>query len=267
MKKYLFTNLIFLSITVMGNAQEYSIDAPVTPKTIQTGHLAMGGTNPNGKRIDVNSYYMSIAGQPVVPVTGEFHFSRYPAEQWEEEIVKMKAGGVTVIPTYVFWSLHEPNEGEWHWDGQYNLRQFVELCGKHSMPVIVRIGPFCHGEIRNGSIPDWAFTKPMDIHSNDPLYLSYARKLYSQIATQLKGLYYKDGGPIIGCQIENEHQHSAAPWAINYPTEPTDYTSSSYDSEYTKAGVSIQNKKINTAAMGEKHMKTLKDMAVELGRP
>lgn len=243
----------------------YEINEPETPKAVKTGHLAMGGANPAGERIDVNSSYMSIAGRPVIPVTGEFHFSRYPNEQWEEEIVKMKAGGVTVIPTYVFWSLHEPDEGQWHWDGNLNLRKFVELCKKHDMPVIVRIGPFCHGEIRSGAIPDWAFTKPMDIRSDDPMYLGYARKLYSQIADQLRGLYYKDGGPVIGCQIENEMQHSAAPWAINYPTEPTDYTTSTYDSKYAKVGVSIQDTKISTAELGERHLKTLKDMAVELG--
>ncbi len=33
-----------------------------------------------------------------------------------------------------------------------------------------------------------------------------------EIGRQLQGLYYKDGGPIIGCQLENEMQHSASPW-------------------------------------------------------
>ena len=84
-------------------------------------------------------------------------YSRYPAEQWEEEILKMKAGGVNVVPTYVFWSLHEEVEGQYRWDGQRNLRGFIELCKKHDMPVIVRIGPWCHGEIRSGGFPDWLF--------------------------------------------------------------------------------------------------------------
>ncbi len=45
---------------------------------------------------------MSIDGKPVIPVMGEFHFTRYPRAQWEQEIVKMKAGGVNVLPTYIF---------------------------------------------------------------------------------------------------------------------------------------------------------------------
>ncbi|MCF0187150.1 MAG: beta-galactosidase, partial [Bacteroidaceae bacterium] len=182
-----------------------------------------------------------------------------------EEIMKMKAGGVNVIPTYVFWSFHEEKEGQWDWTGNKDLRRFVELCKKHDMPVIIRIGSFCHGEVRNGAIPDWVLAKPIDIRSNDPLWLEYTQKVYNQIGKQLKGLFYKDGGPIIATQIENEHQHSAAPWAINYPKEPNDYTTSTYDSGFAKIGVSVQDDAIPTEELGNIHMKTLKDMAVKEG--
>ncbi len=33
----------------------------------------------------------------------------------------------------------------------------IELCGKHNMYAIIRIGPFCHGEVRNGGMPDWLY--------------------------------------------------------------------------------------------------------------
>ena len=191
--------------------QVYELDMPVKEKTIYSGHLKLGGSNPSGERIEVNSYYMSVGGKPVIPVMGEFHYSRYPECQWEEEILKMKAGGVTVIPTYVFWSIHEEKEGVFNWEGNRNLRKFLSLCQKHNMWTVVRIGPFCHGEIRNGGLPDWLFARPLEIRSNDANYLKYVKRLYEEIGRQLEGLYYKDGGTIIGTQIENEHQHSAAP--------------------------------------------------------
>ena len=225
----------------------------------------MGGTSPSGGRIDVNNFYMSIDGRPAIPVMGEFHFSRYPADQWEEEILKMKAGGVTVIPTYIFWSIHEEVEGQFRWDGQRNLRRFVELCQKHHMPVIVRIGPFCHGEIRSGGFPDWLFAKPLEVRSNDPEYLKLVKRLYTEIGKQLQGLYYKDGGPIIGCQIENEMQHSAAPWAICYPGEPKDNTAASYNAGEAMIGVGEQAHKATGAEMGTVHMRLLKEMAQEAG--
>ena len=254
------------TLTLSANAQRiYEITAPQTPMQIVEDGLKMGGRSPKGGSIAVNNYYMSIDGRPVVPVMGEFHYSRYPHAQWEEQILKMKAGGVNLIPTYVFWNIHEEKEGQFDWTGDRDLRHFIELCGKHGISVIVRIGPFDHGEIRNGGFPDWLFTKPLDVRSDDPLYLHYTGLLYDQIAQQLKGLYYKDGGPIIGIQIENEHQHSAAAWAFAYPGEAGDYTASSYDSGFTKNGVSVQDQEITTADLGNIHMQTLLGMARERG--
>ena len=156
--------IICMMAGVLAMAQQvYELDMPVKEKTIYSGHLKLGGSNPSGERIEVNSYYMSVGGKPVIPVMGEFHYSRYPECQWEEEILKMKAGGVTVIPTYVFWSIHEEKEGVFNWEGNRNLRKFLSLCQKHNMWTVVRIGPFCHGEIRNGGLPDWLFAKPLEI--------------------------------------------------------------------------------------------------------
>ena len=243
----------------------YELTAPEQPKVIKSDHLKMGGENPRGERIDVNNFYMSIAGKPVIPVMGEFHYSRYPAEQWEEEILKMKAGGINVIPTYVFWSIHEEQEGKFRWDGNRDLRRFLLLCQKHQMQVIIRIGPWCHGEIRNGGFPDWLFAKTLEVRSNDPEYLKYVRRLYTEIACQMQGLYYKDGGPVIGCQLENEMQHSAAPWAICYPKEPIDYTAASYNAAEASFGVAEQTHQATGAELGEQHMRTLKKMAEDVG--
>ena len=266
MCRSIISSILMLAAVFSAAAQNvYELTEPSVPKTVLTGHLDMGGTSPDGGSIEVNSYYLSIDGKPVVPVLGEFHYSRYPAAQWEEEILKIKAGGVTVLPTYVFWNLHEEVEGVFNWEGDRDVRRFLELCKKHDMPVIIRIGPFCHGEIRNGGFPDWLFAKPLEVRSNDPNYLFYVDRLYGEIAKQLDGYYYKDGGPIIGCQIENEHQHSAAPWAITYPGSPNDYTSATYDASITMIGVSVQDKEITTADLGDIHMKTLKDLAVSKG--
>ncbi|MGM9735635.1 MAG: beta-galactosidase [Candidatus Cryptobacteroides sp.] len=255
-----------LAAGLTAEAQTYTLDAPDEWEPIHSEHLQMGGKSPDGGTIEVNNYYIIRDGKPVIPVMGEFHYSRYPVEQWEQEILKMKAGGVNIIPSYIFWSLHEPYEGDFRWEGNLNLRHFVELCKKHDMDVIIRIGPFGHGEIRSGALPDWLFTKNLDVRSNDPEYLAYAGRLYGEIARQLEGLYYKDGGPIIGCQIENEHQHSAAPWAINYPGEKVlDFTAASYDKGITKLGVSVQEGNIDATELGDRHMMTLLEIAQEAG--
>lgn len=266
MIKQLILSSVFCAVAYGVNAQRvYELTAPATPMQIVEGKLDMGGTSPTGGSIKVNNFYMSIDGKPVIPVMGEFHYSRYPREQWEEQIVKMKAGGVTVIPTYVFWAQHEEYEGKWNWSGNLDVRYFLQLCKKHDMPVIIRIGPFCHGEMRSGSIPEWVFAKPLEIRSNDPEYLKLVKILYHQIAQQLKGMYYKDGGPIIGCQIENEMQHSAAPWGINYPGEPMDFTAASWNAYEAAIGVEGGHKVASGAEAGNEHMRTLLKMAQDEG--
>lgn len=265
MKRGLFAVVFSIGVVSLAAQDVYELTAPDNLKQIYTGHLEMGGTSPSGGSIDVNSYYMSMDGKPVIPVMGEFHFSRYPKAQWEEEILKIKAGGVTVLPTYIFWSLHEEQEGIFNWSDNRDVRYFVQLCKKHDMPVMIRIGPFCHGEIRNGALPDWLFSKPLEVRSNDENYLFYVKRLYNEIGKQLKGLFYKDGGPIIGTQIENEHQHAAAPWGVNYPYEPLDMTTATYDKSITMIGVGVQDKEITVAELGDLHMKTLKKMAEDAG--
>ena len=137
---------------------------------------------------------------------GEVHYSRIPADEWEAEVRKMKEGGVTIIATYVFWNHIEEQEGIFRWDGQRNLRRFIGVCQQEQLPVVLRLGPFCHGEVRNGGIPDWMFTKGCKMRDENPVFLSYVERLYRQIFTQLQGLQWKDGGPVIGAQFDNEYR-------------------------------------------------------------
>ena len=94
--------LLMISALLLAAAAQaqnvYELTAPSKPKEIRCDHLRMGGVA-NDRRIDVNNFYLSFDGRPVIPVMGEFHFVRYPEAQWEEEIVKMKAGGVSVLTT------------------------------------------------------------------------------------------------------------------------------------------------------------------------
>jgi len=171
--------------------------------------FAAGGRSPDGHVLAVNSRYLMLDGKPWFPVMGEFQYSRYPAEHWEEEILKMKAGGLRIISTYIFWIHHEEIEGQFDWSGRRGLRRFVQLAAKHGMYVWVRIGPWDHGEVRNGGLPDWVLQTSKS-RSNDPQYLKYVARFYGEIGRQLAGLFWKDGGPIIGVQIENEY-HSRGP--------------------------------------------------------
>ena len=153
-----------------------------------------------------DKYSLIIDGRRVCPVMGEVHYSRIPADEWADEVHKMKEGGVTVIATYVFWNHVEEQEGIFNWSGQRDLRRFIEVCQAEGLPVVLRVGPFCHGEVRNGGIPDWVFTKGCKTRSENPVFLSLVERLYRQIFTQIQGLQWKDGGPLMACQFDNEYR-------------------------------------------------------------
>ncbi len=261
--KLLLTSLFF---SAFGFSQSnYSVKVPEKTNEITYGHLNLGGNNPAGVPIEFNSYYMSVGDKPFIPIMGEMHFSRFPETYWEEQILKMKSGGINVIATYIFWNIHETEEGQFDWSGDKNIRHFLELCKKHNMLTLVRIGPFCHGEIRNGGIPDWMYGRPFEIRTDDPGYLFYVKRLYKNISQQLAGFYYKDGGPIMGIQLENELQHSAAPWSFTHIGQPKEMTVANYDNQITQIGVSSQDSKTSYADFGTNHLATLKKIALEYG--
>lgn len=183
------------------------------------------------EKFGYNEKYLTKNGRPWFPIMGEFHYSRYPKQFWKESIYKMKAGGVDVVSTYTFWIHHEEVEGEYDFSGNRDLRAFVETVKECNVYMFLRIGPWCHGEVRNGGFPDWLLRLGNKVRTNDKDYLTQVEKFYRKIYEQVNGLFLKDGGPIIGIQIENEYGHVGG----------------------------------QTGPEGEKHMETLAQMAKDIG--
>lgn len=188
-------------------------------------------TNPSGETLAVTNLGLYHNHQPYFTIAGEFHYGRCPKEDWEDGILKMKATGINVISTYVFWIYHEEEEGVYDWSGSNDLRHFLKLCEKHQMFVLLRVGPYAHGEVRNGGFPDWLYGRHFQVRSNDEDYLYYVRRLYTEIAHQIRGRKYKDGGCIIGIQLENEYLHASSSWVMTYG-QGMEYTGIGTDSSH-----------------------------------
>src|SRR3954467_12465388 len=116
------------------------------PPAMNRQRIVMGtAKNPSGVELTVDGAGFRENDRPWVPVMGEFHYSRYPENEWRDELLKMKAGGVDIVACYVFWIHHEEIENQWDWTGQRDLRRFIELCGELGLRTIVRCGPWDHG--------------------------------------------------------------------------------------------------------------------------
>ena len=166
---------------------------------------------------------------------GEIHYSRVPSGRWEEELYKMKAGGIDLVSAYTIWIHHEEVEGEWDFSGDRDLRRFLQTIRNCGLHCVLRIGPWAHGEVRNGGFPDWLVEKEKEgelvTRTNNPEYLRFVREFYGKIAEQARGLLLSDDGPVAMIQIENEYGHVGG----------------------------------RTGEEGEAHMRTLRQLAKEAG--
>lgn len=197
--------LLLAALGPAGAETLLKLDARAAAPAPQTGYLKLGSaTSPQGQTLAANSQYLLKDGKPWLPVMGEYHFSRAPAAQWNTQLRLMKAAGLDIVATYVFWNHHQEQPGAFNWRGNRDLRRFVQQAQAAGLKVVVRLGPWCHGEARYGGIPDWV-VDAMPTRGNDPEYLGHVEKLYAEIGQQLKGLLWKDGGPVIGVQLENEY--------------------------------------------------------------
>jgi len=153
-------------------------------------------------------------GKAWLPVMGEMHYSRVPEREWERSVRLMKDSGIEIVASYVFWNHHESQKGKFRFDGNRNIRKFIQMCDKMGLYFFLRIGPWCHGEARHGGFPDWLVEECeeacKDTDANWPLsgvgtrcslepYITYLKSYIKKICNEIDGCKN-----IIGVQIENE---------------------------------------------------------------
>ena len=147
-----------------------------------------------------------LNGKPFVVKAAELHYPRIPQEYWEHRIKMSKALGMNTICLYTFWNAHEPKENQFDFTGQNNLREFIRLCQKNDMKVILRPGPYVCAEWEMGGLPWWLLKKKdIRLRENDPYFLERVDKFQKAVAAQVADLTIADGGPIIMVQVENEY--------------------------------------------------------------
>ena len=147
-----------------------------------------------------------LNGKPFVVKAAELHYPRIPKEYWEQRIHLCKALGMNTICLYTFWNSHEPKQDQFDFTGQNDLREFVKLCEKNDMKVILRPGPYVCAEWEMGGLPWWLLKKKdIRLRENDPYFLERVDKFQKEVANQVGDLTISDGGPIIMVQVENEY--------------------------------------------------------------
>lgn len=163
-----------------------------------------------GKPINVtyDQRALVIDGQRRMLISAGIHYPRATPEMWPSIIKHAKEGGCNVVQTYVFWNGHEPRQGQYNFEGRYDLVKFIKLVQKAGLFFHLRIGPYVCAEWNFGGFPYWLKEVPGIVFrtDNDPFKL-FMQGFVSKIVHLMEEnqLFAWQGGPIIMAQIENEY--------------------------------------------------------------
>lgn len=92
-------------------------------------------------------------------MAGSFHYFRALPETWQRKLRTMRAAGLTVVTTYVEWSLHNPREDVFDFTGIADLELFIRLAAQEDLLVKLRPGPYICAERDMGGLPYWLLHK------------------------------------------------------------------------------------------------------------
>ena len=147
-----------------------------------------------------------LNGQPFVVKAAEVHYPRIPQPYWEHRIKMCKALGMNTLCLYVFWNIHEQQEGVFDFSGNNDVAAFCRLAQKNGMYVIVRPGPYVCAEWEMGGLPWWLLKKKdIRLREQDPYFMERVKIFEQKVGEQLAPLTIQRGGPIIMIQVENEY--------------------------------------------------------------
>uniref|UniRef100_A0AAG5CMF8 Beta-galactosidase n=1 Tax=Anopheles atroparvus TaxID=41427 RepID=A0AAG5CMF8_ANOAO len=157
--------------------------------------------------IDYDNNTFLMDGVPFQYVAGSFHYFRALPQSWQPILRAMRAAGLTAVTTYVEWSLHNPKEDVYTWEGMADIELFIELAASEDLYVILRPGPYICAERDMGGFPAWLLLKypGIQLRTNDFAYLREVRTWYAQLLSRLERFMYGHGGPILLVQVENEY--------------------------------------------------------------
>ncbi len=172
------------------------------PKEIKSGNFNYSNIK---SEYGCNTQYFTKGGKPYTVIAGELHFSRLPRERWRETLLKMRECGINTVSTYVFWNYHEEIKGQFDFSGNKDIAGFLRLCKEIDMPCILRIGPWCHGEVIRGGFPK-RINKLTKKRCDSPKYLAEVEEFWQGLYKEVKP--FLDGETVIGIQLENEYTGS-----------------------------------------------------------
>lgn len=144
------------------------------------------------------------------------HYARIPHEMWRARLLDVKQAGFNTVVAPVVWAHHESLRGKPKFEGDRDLRGFIELAGEVGLLCILRVGPHVGAMYDRGGLPAWVDRHTEDDdratgaargpRSSDPAFLDACAKWFRAIAQKVRDLQAStpSGGPLALIQVEHE---------------------------------------------------------------
>jgi beta-galactosidase len=147
-----------------------------------------------------------LDGKPLQMISAEMHYPRIPREAWRQRMKMARAMGINTIGTYVFWNVHEPQQGTYDFTGNNDIAAFVRTAQEEGLWVVLRPSPYVCAEWEFGGYPYWLQKqKGLVVRSLEPQYIKAYENYIKQVGKQLAPLLITHGGNIVMVQVENEY--------------------------------------------------------------
>ncbi len=138
---------------------------------------------------------------------GSIEYARLPRNRWADRIALAKRAGINTISVPVVWSRHESRPGHFDFEGENDIRHFIELCGQAGMFVYLRLGPYVGSGYDAGGIPAWLLARPgVELRTANAPFLEACSRFLTALCEQIKDLQVESpgkGGPIL--LVQSEH--------------------------------------------------------------
>ncbi|KAL4674801.1 hypothetical protein H8959_018735 [Pygathrix nigripes] len=150
--------------------------------------------------------HFTLEGHKFLIFGGSIHYFRVPREYWRDRLLKLKACGFNTVTTYVPWNLHEPERGKFDFSGNLDLEAFVLMAAEIGLWVILRPGPYICSEMDLGGLPSWLLRDPrLLLRTTNKGFTEAVEKYFDHLIPRVIPLQYRQGGPVIAVQVENEY--------------------------------------------------------------
>lgn len=159
--------------------------------------------------VSFDSRSFSVDGRRVWLVSGTIHYAKVPSGLWRQRLRAAREAGLNCVETPVVWGVHELKPGVFDFEGDLDLRAFVQAAAEEGLYVILRPGPFVGDGYDFGGLPAFLHgvadkkNNRVRFRENEPLFLEAVDRYFRAVMGQIGDLQVASNGPTVGQRKAN----------------------------------------------------------------